>query len=153
MRKQMMAAALTLALAASGALASDIYKWVDENGNVQYGDRPDGNPEAQRLAIASRSTDPARVKSEIESVAATRAKSAERREAADADAATQAQARAEAEERAQKCASYRQTLQKLVTSRRLYRQDDNGERVYLDDTEAQAARERAEEQVNEYCNP
>jgi uncharacterized membrane protein YebE (DUF533 family) len=42
-------------------------------------------------------------------------------------------------------------LQKYLTSRRLYRQDENGERVYLDEDETLAARERVEDQVQEFC--
>jgi hypothetical protein len=43
-------------------------------------------------------------------------------------------------------------LQKFVVSRRLYREDENGERVYLDPEETQAARDRVEGQVEEFCS-
>ena len=61
------------------------------------------------------------------------------------------QALAEAEERKQKCADYRAKLETMVTSRRLYREGENGEREYLDEQQMQEARQRAEELVAEYC--
>jgi hypothetical protein len=57
----------------------------------------------------------------------------------------------QAEQRKEKCDTYKARLQKFVQSRRLYKQDENGERVYLDEGQAQAARERVENQVQEYC--
>ena len=60
--------------------------------------------------------------------------------------------RAQADERRQKCEASRATMQKFVTSRRIYTQDESGERVYMDDAQMQAARERVENDINEYCN-
>jgi hypothetical protein len=59
---------------------------------------------------------------------------------------------AQADARAEKCSTSRALLQRFVTSRRLYRQDENGERVYLDEDEMQAARERVENQVQDHCS-
>ena len=47
---------------------------------------------------------------------------------------------------------YKQRLTRFVQSRRLYKEDENGERVYLDDEETQAAREKTQQQVQEFCN-
>ncbi len=58
---------------------------------------------------------------------------------------------AEEEARQQKCESYRAKLETFVTSRRLYRKDDNGERVFLEEDEIQKTRARAEELVAKYC--
>ena len=60
--------------------------------------------------------------------------------------------RAQALEREEKCATSKARLQKFLTSRRLYSQDENGERVYLDQNETLAARERVQNQVEEYCD-
>ena len=46
---------------------------------------------------------------------------------------------------------YQARLTKFTQSRRLYREDENGERVYLDDAETQKTRDRAEQQVLEHC--
>ena len=78
--------------------------------------------------------------------------------AADAEAAAEAakaeeEKQAEADERREKCASSRATMERFVRSRRLYREDESGERVYLDEAETLAARQRVEDAVSEYCNP
>ena len=54
-----------------------------------------------------------------------------------------AERRAAAAERSQKCESYRARMETIcLTSRRLYREDANGERVYLGDEERQEARNK-----------
>lgn len=152
MKKQLITAAAILALAGSGAaLAGDIYKWVDEDGNVHYGDKPNV-AQAERMAIESRPTDPSQVSAETQSLMASREAAAERRTEMDTAAAEQAELRAQAEQRAQQCSSARAQMQRMITARRVYQEDENGERVYLDDAERDAARERVENQINEYCN-
>jgi hypothetical protein len=151
MNKHLIAAAAILTLAVPGAvLAGDIYKWVDEDGNVHYGDKPIGT-QSERMAIESRPTDPSRVSAATESLMASRDAAAERRADMDATAAEQAELRAEAEQRAERCASARAQLQRMLTARRVYQEDENGERVYLDDAERNAARERVENQIDDYC--
>lgn len=151
MKTQVIAAAATLALAASGAaLAGDIYKWVDAEGNVHYEDRPIG-AQAERLAIQSQPTDRAAVAAQLRASAEARAKAQEAKDAEMADQPTADELRAAAEEKAQKCSDYRQRLQKMLTSRRLYREDESGERVYLDEAQMQTARDQVQSQVEEYC--
>ena len=65
---------------------------------------------------------------------------------------TEEELAAQAAEKKQKCDTYKARLQKFVQSRRLYKADENGERVYLDEEQTQAARERVENQVQEYCS-
>ncbi len=137
---------------AGGAMANEIYKWTDENGNVHYEDRPSGAASEERLDITYRRTDGSAVQKrvqtrvdaqtsrrEAESVAA-----AAREEAADNAAADEA--------RKQKCERSRARLESYLQSRRLYRTDENGERVYLDDAQRQEARQKAEEQISEFCS-
>ena len=152
MKKPLIAAAALIAFAVStAALASDIYKWVDEDGNVHYGDKPIGT-QSERMAIASSATDPARVNAATRATADARTAAAERREERIADEAARAEQRAEAEQRAQQCADARAAMQRFITARRVYQEDENGERVYLDDAERQAARDRVENQISEHCN-
>lgn len=139
------------AVSVSGiALANDIYKWTDADGNVHYEDRPSGDASEERLAIRSRPTNPSKVQARVQSRNETR-DAAEQAAAAEPAGPTEEELRAQAEERRQKCNTYKARLQKFVTSRRLYREDENGERVYLDEEQTQAARERVENQVQEYC--
>jgi hypothetical protein len=154
MSKQILAATVTLLLAASGAaFAGDIYKWVDADGNVHYGDRPVGE-QAERMAIDSSPTDQSAVQERYQTKMQARVEQHDAdREAADEAAKAEEEMRAEAEQRRKKCEASRATMERFVRSRRLYREDENGERVYLDEAETLAARQRVENQVSEYCNP
>ncbi len=146
------AVALMLAVTAAGpATAGDIFKWTDEDGNVHFGDVP-VSAESEKVAIQSRPTNPARVQAMVQSRADAAAKAAEEQAAATPAGPSPEELQAQADARAEKCSKYRAQLQSFVTSRRLYRHDENGERVYLDEEETQAARERAENQVQDNCS-
>jgi hypothetical protein len=147
-----MAALLALALTVPAAvLASDIYKWVDENGVVHFGDRPSGEAPVEIVDVASKPTDPTAVRARVEARATARAEPAA--DAAAAQGLTEEELEAQERERAGKCAMFRERLQKFLTSRRLYREDENGERVYLDEEATLAARADVQEKILEYCSP
>lgn len=141
---------LAAAIVAGPAVASDIYRYTDAEGNVSYVDRPTGAPTEERLAISSQPTNPAQVQARAQTRYSNPAD--EGTEGEDADRPTRAERAAAAKEREAKCEQYRSQLETYVTSRRLYREAPNGERVYLDDSEIQEARTKAEERVVEYCN-
>ena len=137
---------------ASGAMANEIYKWTDADGNVHYEDRPTGAETEERLDMSYGRTDRSSVQRRVK--ARTDAE-ASRREAASVAAASKQEAadNAAAEEaRAAKCERSRARLESYLQSRRLYRTDENGERVYLDDTQRQEARQKAEEQITQFCS-
>lgn len=150
--KQFLIGLATLALTVSGvAMANEIYKWVDDEGNVHYGDRPTGSAAEQLLASSYRRTDSSSVQKRVESLEASQAARQERRTAAAEEAKSAAAKKAEAEEQQKRCETYRARLESYVQSRRLYREDENGERVYLDETETQNARQRVEDLIAENC--
>ena len=154
MPKQALVVALMLAFAVAGsASAGQVYKWTDEEGNVHFGDKPVVE-DAERVAIQSRRTNSERVQASVQARADAAAKAAEE-EAATAAAnpgPTAEELQAQAEERAQKCNTYRERLTRFVQSRRIYREDENGERVYLSEEEMQEARENVENLVQQYCD-
>ncbi len=152
MTKRALALVLMLALTAVGTTAAgQIYKWTDEEGNVHFTDKP-VEGDAERVAIQSRRTDPDRVQAMVQERADAAAQAAEEEAAAAPQGPTEEEIQARLEERAKKCASYRERLQRFVQSRRIYREDENGERVYLSEEEMQEAREDVENKVQEYCN-
>jgi hypothetical protein len=147
-------AVATICLAASCAFASDVYKWVDEDGNVHYGDRPAAGSE--RMDIVSRPTDPAAIRARRDKAEVTEPSAAPAEEAAapaDDKRPTRAERNQQRREKAEKCAEAREKLQGHLVARRMYRTDESGERVYLDDAEIQAAKERAQQKVDELCSP
>lgn len=145
-------ALLLLAAAVPTAVtAADIYKWTDADGNVHFEDRPSGRPSEERLSIDSDpSSSVARAAAPRPTV--TRESMNEARAAARAEEISAEEQRARDKERAEKCDMFKERLQTFLTSRRLYRQDENGEREYLDEEETLAARARVQEQVVEYCS-
>ena len=151
-RKYAITCLIMFVVSASGiAFANDIYKWTDDDGNVHYGDRPTGDATEERMAISSRATNPAKVQARAQSRYAPK-EPAEEAAASEPQGPTEEDLRAQAAERKEKCDTYKARLQKFVQSRRLYKQDENGERVYLDEDQTQAARERVANQVQEYCH-
>lgn len=145
---RIMVAVLVAASLAGVAWAGDIYKWTDDEGNVHYGDRPAPDGSYERLAIDSSPTDHERVAARIEG---RREAARERRAEAEEAAASEEERRQVEAERAEKCAMYKERLQKFLQSRRLYREDEDGERVYLDEEETLAARNQVQDRVEEYC--
>lgn len=144
-------AVAAMALAASAA-ANEIYKWTDAEGNVHYEDRPSGAPSEERLELTYQRTNRSAVSQRIQ---ARLDREAERAEAKSAEAAREQEAAeqaATAEERASTCKRAQARLESYRQARRLYRTDANGERVYLDDAQRQEARQKAEEQVAEFCS-
>ena len=143
-------AALAITIS-TGAFADDIYKWTDENGNVHYEDRPSGNPSEQRLQFSYNRTNAKSVQGRVQrqqDVANTRR---EARDEAEAAERTAAEERAAAEQKLAQCASYRAKLKTMLESRRVYRQDESGERAYLDEAQRAEARTKAEELIKETC--
>lgn len=137
---------------ASGVMASEIYRWVDEDGNVHYEDRPSGAADEERLAMTYNRTNRTAVSQQIKvrhDRQAAREEARSTAAAAEKEAADNAQAEAE---RQQVCERARARLESYLQSRRLYRTDENGERVYLDDAQRQEARQKAEEQITEFCS-
>lgn len=158
-RKQLCALVATATvLALSPALAGDIYRYVDADGNVHYVDRPTGIESEERLAIRSRPTNPAQVQSRAPTRANDNNPAAT--DTTDADASGDAEdgpmSRAEKiaaqRERDKRCEQYRAKLETLVTARRLYRQGEDGERTYLDDAQIDEARARAQQLVEDNCS-
>jgi hypothetical protein len=146
---------VTIGLAtAITAGASEIYKWTDADGNVHYGDRPAGEyaGSTERLYIVSRPTNPSQVQAMVDARHERQETAAEAREKKAEEEKSYSAKKAEAADRAKQCASARDSLQKYIQSRRLYRLDESGERVYLDEQQMQEARNRMQAQVEEYCS-
>jgi len=143
--------ALIIALALAGTLSAEqVYKWIDEDGNVHYSDLPVAG--AELVTVQSRPTDSDLVKNEKQAVADYEVERAERQEAAAAQAEVTAEKRAADKERQANCAKYTERQVRFTENRRIYRMDENGERVYYDEEEMAAARANVADMVAKYCN-
>ncbi|HUF74378.1 MAG TPA: DUF4124 domain-containing protein [Gammaproteobacteria bacterium] len=130
-----------------GATA-DIYRSVDENGQVVYSDRP--SSDAERITVSA---------APAFAPAAEAAPAGEDEDAeADEDSTVFAEVPREptpeelAADRGRNCEYSRQMLESYTTSHRLYRQGPDGEREYLSAEEIDAARARAQSNVAAWCD-
>ena len=140
----------TAALAFSGAaLSGEIYKWTDEDGNVHYEDRP--TVEEVELVAFTKSTDSTSVRASIDTRRANEAARADQRSKRDEDAQEAAEKQLAADQRVERCAESRTRMETYLTSRRLYKEDEAGERTYLDDSQIMDARADAQEDIHKYC--
>jgi hypothetical protein len=140
-----------LMLAAS-ANAAEIYRWTDADGNVHFGDRPASGVDVERMNLVSRATDPGRVQASIDARLERESELDESRQARLEKKAEAEKGRMEAEKRARTCQENRSRLRSYNESRRLYREDENGERVYLDDTQRKEAEDKVRDLIDEYCS-
>lgn len=135
----------------TGAFADEIYKWIDEDGSVHYEDRPTGASSEQQLQFSYNRTNSTAVKERVDTQRDKDSARREAREEAEAAELSAAEERAAAEQKLAQCQSYRANLKTMLESRRVYRQDDAGERVYLNDAQRSEARTQAEELIKETC--
>jgi hypothetical protein len=147
-----------LLLAAVASVASgQAYKWRDASGRIQYSDTPPppGAKDVQQLrksAPASSASTPgatgsATAKSVTDQDAEFRKRQVEKQEAD----AKQAKAAEEAELNARNCATAKGQLAAVETGGRLVRLNERGERITLEDSERERAKQEAVKAVETWC--
>lgn len=129
------------------ALASaEIYRWVDANGQVHFGQRP-GSAAAEAVTV-----DP----QVVERDAATREREARTQRFYDARREEQARAAAQASERkaskARECSELRSRLANIPEGRRYFKAEADGQRSYYSDAELDAARRELRNQLVLHCS-
>jgi len=150
MTRLLLTASLAALLASGLAVAGEIYKWTDNDGNVHYEDRPTGDSDFEHMDVVTKNTDNTIVQARLD--ANRKARDAARQVASEAPPEmTNEEVRAEQQKRKDECQKYRDQLQSFLRSQRLYQEDDSGERNYLSEEQVMAARTRVEGQIQEYC--
>jgi hypothetical protein len=152
---------LCLALPAS----AQMYKWVDENGKVQYSDKPPpSNVKTQKLRPAAPAASAPAAKDDKGEAKKDAAKAgpktaaeqeqAFRKRQLDAAKAQQedAQKQAGVGEKAENCKRAKAALANLQIGGRQMRIDDKGERVFLDDQQIAQETAKAQQEVAAACN-
>jgi Domain of unknown function (DUF4124) len=142
MKRVLLCAAL---LAWSGLASAVVYKWVDAQGKVQYGDRPPDGVHAEVVELlgthaSSRSAAPAPAASDKATAPAANNTQVKKEVAADV---------AEAHEK--QCAEAQDRYKKLIDGRHLYKTGENGERVYLSSDEIDTERLDAKKEIDDVC--
>jgi hypothetical protein len=136
---------LLLPLAAG---AQGLYKWVDDKGVVHYSDKPPAGKSGQKLNVAPQppleNKEPQRSRSWQEQLQ----DSNERRFQ---DEKKQKEAEQKSREAAEKCQRARYALDSLKQERPLYRVNQQGERVFMEDEERRRLVEGWQQQADAYC--
>ncbi len=152
MKRKIIVLALAAMTFATGAFAGEIYKYVDEQGNIQYGDWPTGADGEERMAAVYTGTSSSSLTAQAKQRESYVEAREERRAAQQQEEEAEAQAALDREERDARCKQSRSRLETYLQANRLYREDASGEREYLDDAQIMEARRKAEESVKEHCS-
>lgn len=134
---------LLLALTCTGLTAETLYRWVDENGNAQFGQQPPANRPFTEIDIRAAQPPGGQLRPRE---AATPAPV----EAAPAAAATEPQPMSAAE-RQQRCDRARADAATLENNPRLARTLPNGERERIGEEERQQLISQARADIESYC--
>jgi len=145
-----------LLLGATAALsvrvpADELYKTVDANGQVSYSDHPLSQA-SQRISIEVRpanATEAARLSRQQN---ATEAQLEQRALDAQQDANEQARKSAQLAQQQQRCNAARSRYATFAAGGRLFKLDDQGNRVYYSDEEIEQQRAQTKAAMDAACN-
>ena len=163
-----MLCALSLVLPSMGN--AEIYKWKDKNATTRYSDTPPPSNIKQeaigskKLAKPANQAPVAPVVNEQPADKEAAKDSPPVPGSADEEAAAKRQINAEAEknnklekekqeaDKAENCKAAKSNLASYEQGGRVYKMNEKGERVYLDENDFKAGREKATQEINENCN-
>lgn len=139
---------LCLALFAwSGLACAVVYKWVDADGKVQYGDRPPDGVHAELVQLLGTHTSVVPAPPPPKPAAGTQKSAAnatsKEKKAVEEDVAAT---------REKQCADAQDRYKKLIEGRRMYKTGDNGERIFLTSEEIDTARLNAKQEIDAVCS-
>jgi hypothetical protein len=148
MKRLLLFAAL---VAWSGMAGAVVYKWVDAQGKLQYGDRPPDGVHAEVVELLG--THVARGASARPSESAQNQKTASRDQQNQDDTTAKKAVDADvAQTREKQCADAQDRYKKMIEGRRLYKTGADGERQYLTSEEIDSERLNAKREVDATCN-
>jgi Domain of unknown function (DUF4124) len=147
MKRLLLFAAL---IAWSGMAGAVVYKWVDAQGKLQYGDRPPDGVHAEVVELLG--THVARA-AQARSEQAQPSRTTVRDQPAQDDPGAKKAVDSDVEQtRAKQCADAQDHYKKMIEGRRLFKTGAAGERQYLTSDEIDAERVNAKREVDAICN-
>ncbi len=128
-----------------------VYKWVDENGKVHYGDQPQASKPAVEMNIDDTASTPSYSDDELsreekrerllQSMEEDRVEKQEQRE----------KQKAVKEKNRQRCNRYRDQMRHIERASSLYKLDRDGNRVYMSDGDRARATKNLQAKIKKYC--
>jgi hypothetical protein len=144
MKRLLLFAAL---IAWSGMASAVVYKWVDAQGKLQYGDRPPDGVHAEVVelliphAASTRSASTSAPAAKNTAVPAP--KDLADKKAVDQDVA---------QTRDKQCTEAQERYKKLIEGRKLYKTGPDGERQFMNSQEIDTERLNAKQDLDTICN-
>lgn len=130
----------------SSLMAGEVYKFIDKNGKVQFGDEP--IPGSETITI---NTSPSQDSSYAERL--EKQKKLSEATAADREQTEKAKAQqvAQSQEMESKCKEVKEQLRILDLKRPVYTVDDKGARAYLSDADRSAKVSEYNDMIGQFC--
>ena len=140
---------ILLCLLTTPILHAGTYRWVDENGQTHFGDRPPANAASDEITLSAPalSSDPAareRKQRVNEFLEQNQRERAERNK-------VEAEREARAAKQEARCQALRARLKYLKSVSGIYRLNSEGERVFINDEENERFREEFRARVQREC--
>ena len=133
------------------AIAGKLYKWVDENGKVHYGDSPQVSQPTVEMNVEETAPEP----SFSEDLLSREEKRERLLQSMEEDRLEKQEKRnnqkAENEKNRQKCNRYRDRMRHYERANALYKLDKDGSRVYMSDGDRASATKSLRAKINKYC--
>lgn len=125
----------------SSPLSASVYKWVDESGQVHYGERP-GNTEAEKVTIRqNETTKPRIIKSDKENTDSDKEQKAEE----------PAKPKHSKKQQRQYCNEAKSDLATINNHGRLREIDEKGEYTFLSEEQRQQRIATAQKKAGDFC--
>jgi Domain of unknown function (DUF4124) len=150
MKRLLLFAAL---IAWSGMASAVVYKWVDAQGKLQYGDRPpDGvHAEIVELLVAHAATGRSTSSAPSQPAAVTKGVGGEKPSPKDADD-RKAVDQDVAQSKDKQCQEAQDRYKKLIEGRHIYKAGPDGERQFMTSEEIDTERLNAKRDIDTICN-
>jgi hypothetical protein len=148
MVRKAFATLLTFLMLGSQADARDVYKWIDANGKVHYGDRP-AAAAAEKIDVRVEEPTPDAETAARDEKTRRLLKQLEQERVEDAEA--KARVAAEKATRRDNCLKARDLLEKYRTATYLYDDNDGADHHILSKEERAEAEAAAQKDVDKWC--
>jgi|SRR5476649_1817219 hypothetical protein len=146
MKRLLLFAAL---IAWSGVAGAVVYRWVDAQGKVLYGDRPPDGVHAEVVELLGTHVTRTTSAKDASQPSRTGAKN----DSGQDDASTKKAVDNDVQQvKDQQCAAAQEQYKKLIEGRRIYKTGADGERQYLTSEEIDTQRADAKREIDATCN-
>ena len=138
--------------------AAGVYKWVDDQGRVHYGDRPHGQQAEQVDVKPAPASAPSSTPGPGEQATSDEDRQNKQQRLLDAYATERARKKAELEkkksdraEKKRKCTVAKDNLKRMKQAGRMFAYDKEGKRQYYSDDERSASLTQYQKQISKHC--